>query len=154
MRLNVIPRFAVPYNLGDQYAAIVSLFHGSIPAPDPFRELLGEGEYFWAASRRQALWLTLRALKLNPGCGVAISLFNDLSVSTAVAGAGCRPTYIDVEERTLNMSPDSLAAAQGRFEVVVLGHLFGNVADLRRIRQSAGPALLDRRHGACSPVTR
>jgi len=140
--LNAIPRFALPYSLADTFAAVGSLFRDRIPAPDPFRELLGEGVYFWTASGRQALWLTLRALNLKPNCGVAIPLFNDLSISTAVAGAGCRPVYIDIEERTLNMDPDSLAAARGRFEVVVVGHLFGNVADLKRIRQAAGSAPL------------
>jgi dTDP-4-amino-4,6-dideoxygalactose transaminase len=73
---------------------------------------------------------------------VAISLYNDLSISTAVAGADCRPVYIDVEERTLNMDADSLAAARGQFEAVVVGHLFGNVADLKRIRDAAGPVPL------------
>jgi perosamine synthetase len=142
MILDVIPRFALPYGPGDVFAAVVSLFNDRIPAPVPFRELFGDGAYFWTGSGRQALWLTLKALGLKSGAGVAISLFNDLSISSAVAGADCRPVYVDVEERTLSMDSDSLAAARGRFEAVVVGHLFGNVADLNRIRDAAGPVPL------------
>ncbi len=142
MNLNVIPRFAVPYSFGDQLAAVVSLFRNRIPSPEPFHELLGAGELFWTASGRQALWLLIRALRLRPGCGVAITLYNDLSISTAVVTGGCRPVYVDTEERTLNMDPDALAAARGSYEVVVVGHLFGNVADLKRIRQVTGPTVL------------
>jgi dTDP-4-amino-4,6-dideoxygalactose transaminase len=40
------------------------------------------------------------------------------------------------------MDPGSLAAARGQFSAVVAVHLFGQVADLNRIRQAAGPVPL------------
>ena len=137
--INVIPRFALPYGPGDLLAAAAALFRARPPWPDSFAKVLGKGEKFWTSSGRQALWLALKGLDLKPGSGVAVPLFNDLSVPTAVVRAGCRPIFIDLTERTLTMDPGSLAAARGQFSAVVAVHLFGQVADLIRIRQAAGP---------------
>ena len=137
--INVIPRFALPYGPGDLLAAAAALFRARPPWPDSFAKVLGKGEKFWTSSGRQALWLALKGLDLKPGSGVAVPLFNDLSVPTAVVRAGCRPIFIDLTERTLTMDPGSLAAARGQFSAVVAVHLFGQVADLNQIRQAAGP---------------
>ena len=139
LKVNAIPRFALPYGPGDFLAAAAALFRSRAPWPDAFAKILGKGEKFWTSSGRQALWLALKGLDLEPGSGVAVPLFNDLSVSTAVVRAGYRPIFIDLTERTLTMDPGSLAAARGQFSAVVAVHLFGQVADLIRIRQAAGP---------------
>ena len=142
LNFNVIPRFALPYGFGDLLAALAALLRKRIPSPDPFGEVLGKGEKFWTSSGRQALWLALKGLNLKPGSGVAIPLFNDLSVSTAVVKAKCRPIFIDITEQTLAMDPDSLATAKGQFSAAVAVHLFGQVADLKRIQEAAGPVPL------------
>ena len=142
LSVNVIPRFALPYGYGDLLAALTALLRNQIPSPDPFDKLLGNGEKFWTSSGRQALWLSIKALDLVPGSGVAVPLFNDLSVSTAVVEAGCRPIFIDINEHTLTMDPDSLAENRDQISAVVAVHLFGNVADIKRIRQAAGPVPL------------
>jgi len=142
LNVNVIPRFALPYGPGDLLAAAAALFRTQTPCPDPFGKVLGPGEKFWTSSGRQALWLAIKALDLEPGSGVAVPLFNDLSVSTAVVRAGCCPIFIDISERTLTMDPVSLAAARGQFSAVVAVHLFGQVADLKQIREAAGPVPL------------
>jgi aminotransferase len=142
LNFNVIPRFALPYGLGDLLAAVAALLRKRTSSPDPFGEVLGKGEKFWTSSGRQALWLALKGLNLKPGSGVAVPLFNDLSVSTAVVKAKCRPIFIDITEQTLTMDPDSLATAKGQFSAVIAVHLFGQVADLKRIRAAAGPVPL------------
>lgn len=154
LRVNAIPRFALPYGFGDLLAALTALFRDEIPSPDPFTELLGEGEKFWTSSGRQALWLAITALDLKPGSGVAVPLFNDLSVSTAVVEAGCRPVFIDINEQSLTMDPDSLAAAQGQFSAVVAVHLFGNVANINKIHEAAGtvPLIEDTVHAPLSQL--
>ncbi len=139
---NAIPRFALPYGLGDVLASVAALFRTETPLPDPFGKVLGNGKKFWTSSGRQALWLALKGLDLKPGSGVAVPLFNDLSVSTAVVRVGCRPIFIDLTERTLTMDPGSLAAARGQFSAVIAVHLFGQVADLKRIQAAAGPVPL------------
>jgi perosamine synthetase len=149
---NVIPRFALPYGFGDLLAGAAALLKKWTPSPDPFGEVLGNGDKFWTSSGRQALWLALKGLDLEPGSGVAVPLFNDLSVSTAVVRAGCRPIFIDITEQTLTMDPGSLAAARGQFSAVVAVHLFGQVADLKRIREAAGlvPLVEDTVHAPLS----
>ncbi len=142
LKVIAIPRFALPYGPGDFLAAATALFRVRTPCPDAFAKVLGKGEKFWTSSGRQALWLALEGLALKPGSGVAVPLFNDLSVSTAVVRAGCRPIFIDLTERTLTMDPDSLAAARGQFSAVIAVHLFGQVADLKQIREAAGPVPL------------
>lgn len=142
LRFDVIPRFALPYSLEDSFAALRALCRSQTVPPAPFDELLGRGAKFWAGSGRLGLWLILRAMRLPPGSGVALPLYNDLSVSTAVVGAGYRPVFIDVTEHTITMDPASLAAAAGKFSAVIAVHLFGNVADLRDIRRAAGPVPL------------
>ena len=152
LNVNAIPRFALPYGPGDLLAAAAALFRNQIPMPDPFEKVLGKGEKFWTSSGRQALWLALKSLAVEPGSGVAVPLFNDLSVSTAVVRAGCRPIFIDITERTLTMDSDSLFAARGQFSAVVAVHLFGQVADLKRIREAAGsvPLIEDTVHAPLS----
>jgi len=152
LKVNAIPRFALPYGPGDFLAAAAALFQNQTPWPDPFAQVLGKGEKFWTSSGRQALWLILKALDLAPGSGVAGPLFNDLSVSTAVVRAGFRPIFIDITERTLTMDPASLAAARGQFSAVIAVHLFGQVADLKRIREAAGsvPLVEDTVHAPLS----
>ena len=152
LKLDAIPRFALPYGLSDMLAAAGALIRKQMPAPDGLDKLLGKGEKFWTSSGRQALWLAIKALDLDPGSGVAIQLFNDLSVSTAVASAGYRPIFIDINEKTLTMDPDSLFRARGQFSAVVVVHLFGQVADLKRIREAAGsvPILEDTVHAPLS----
>ena len=152
LHINVIPRFALPYGPGDLVAAAAALFRNQIPSPDPFEKVIGPGEKFWTSSGRQALWLAIKGLDLDPGSGVAVPLFNDLSVATAVVNAGCRPIFIDIKEETVTMDPDSLFAARGQFSAVVVTHLFGQVADLKRIREAAGavPLVEDTVHAPLS----
>ena len=132
-RLNCIPRFALPFTPLDFGAALVAIFR-SCEAPSAFG-LLGDGPKFWTRSGRQALRLLLGALNLKPGSGVALPLFADPSLVTAIVAAGHRPVFIDVDPKFLTMDPTSLDAAQGKFSAVVAVHLFGQMADM--------PALLD-----------
>ncbi len=142
MNVSAIPRFALPYGPGDVLASMAALLRNQLPSPDPFSALLHDGAMFWTSSGRQALWLVLKALRLEPGAGVAVPLFNDLSVSTAVASAGYRPVFIDITECPLTMDPASLESSRGQFAAMVAVHLFGQAADLTRLRKVAGPVPL------------
>src|SRR6516165_7504036 len=124
-RLNAIPRFALPYSAGDFIAASLALVRGA-PPPDAFT-MLGDSPKFWTRSGRQALRLLLTALDLPRGSGVALPLFTDPSLVSAILAAGHRPVFIDVDEQTLTMDPKSLDAAAGKFSAVVIVHLFGQL---------------------------
>lgn len=149
-RLNCIPRFALPYTPMDFMAGLGAIFR-DIPPPKAFG-LLGESRKFWTSSGRQALRLILTALGLKPGSGVALPLFTDPSLVGAIAAAGHRPVFIDVEPRFLTMDPNSLEAARGRFDALVVVHLFGQMADMPALLAAAGnvPMIEDTAHAPLS----
>jgi dTDP-4-amino-4,6-dideoxygalactose transaminase len=131
-------------------AALDALRHGA-PSPDRFA-LLGDSPKFWTASGRQALRLLLSSLRLPPGSGVALPLFTDPSLASAVTAAGHRPVFIDVDSETLTMDPGSLAAASGEYSALVIVHLFGQVADVPGLLAVAGnvPIIEDAAHAPLS----
>jgi perosamine synthetase len=130
-----IPRFALPYTLSDCAAGLRSIVGQT---PPPVFDLLGDSPKFWTRSGRQALRLLLTALDLKPLSGIALPLFTDPSLVSAIVAAGHRPIFIDIEPRYLTMDPKSLLAARGRFDAVVVVHLFGQMADLPALHFAAG----------------
>jgi dTDP-4-amino-4,6-dideoxygalactose transaminase len=149
-RLHSIPRFALPYTPADFAASLVALVQGA-PPPDTF-QLLGGSPKFWTRSGRQALRLLLSVLDLEPGSGVALPLFGDPSLPAAIAAAGHRPVFIDIDPQTLTMDPRSLDRASGDFSAVVVVHLFGHLADIPGLLAAAGnvPILEDAAHAPLS----
>jgi dTDP-4-amino-4,6-dideoxygalactose transaminase len=70
----------------------------------------------------------------------------------AIVAAGHRPVFVDVDAQTLTMDPDALLAKQGRFAVLVVVHLFGQLADMPALLQVAGkvPVIEDAAHAPLS----
>jgi dTDP-4-amino-4,6-dideoxygalactose transaminase len=83
---------------------------------------------------------------------VALPLFTDPSLVRAIAAAGHRPVFIDVDPRFLTMDPHSLYRARGSFSAVVAVHLFGQLADMPVILEAAGeaPVIEDTAHAPLS----
>jgi perosamine synthetase len=150
-RFYTIPRFALPYTAMDFATALMAILLNAPRPPDGF-ELLGESAKFWTRSGRQALRLLLGALNLKAGSGVALPLFTDPSLVTAVIAAGHRPVFIDVDPQFLTMDPKSLEAARGTFAAVVAVHLFGQLADMPAILTVAKdvPVIEDAAHAPLS----
>jgi perosamine synthetase len=149
-RLNSIPRFALPYTAGDFAAALKAMFTGGPPAAG--FPVFGGTPKFWTRSGRQALWLLLRALRLEPLSGVALPLFTDPSLVRAIVAAGHRPVFIDVDPRYLTIDPQSLEDNRGRFSAVVAVHLFGQLADIAALKRAAPhtPIIEDAAHAPFS----
>jgi perosamine synthetase len=149
-RLHTVPRFALPYTSMDFAVALAAIFRAR-PLPHAFG-LLGESAKFWTSSGRQALRLILSALDLKAGSGVALPLFTDPSLVSAIVAAGHRPVFIDVDPRFLTMDPRSLERARGRFSALVIVHLFGQMADMPSLLAAAGdvPVIEDAAHAPLS----
>ncbi len=149
-RFNSIPRFALPYSHRDCGAGLLACLRGA-PSTDAFG-LLGASPKFWTRSGRQALRLLLSALDLKPGSGVAIPLFTDPSLVSAIVAAGHRPVFIDIDPQFLTISPKSLAAACGSFSAVIVVHLFGHMADMPELLAVAKdvPIIEDAAHAPLS----
>jgi dTDP-4-amino-4,6-dideoxygalactose transaminase/acetyltransferase-like isoleucine patch superfamily enzyme len=93
-------------------------------------------------SGTSALHLALLAAGVEPGDEVITSPFTFVATAAAIAHAGARPVFVDVEPRSLTLDPERLAAAiTPRTRAVVPVHIWGQPADMGAIRAVAG------RHG-------
>lgn len=136
--IGTIPRFACPYGIKDATASLRSLVSGSTPPPDIFQNFIGpRAGMLWVRSGRHALSLILKSLNIGPGAGVATPLFNDPSVAQAIAAAGFRPVFVDVEEETLTIDPNSLARVRNQVSAVVVVHYYGHLARMDELQSVA-----------------
>jgi len=98
------------------------------------RDHFVDSECFSFTSARGALAACLRAAGVGPGDEVLLSSFTCLAVPTAVLAVGARPTYCDIDPRTLNVTPEAVVAAMTpKTRAVVVQHTLGSVADVREI---------------------
>lgn len=92
-----------------------------------------------------ALTLALMVWDISPGDAVFVPDFTFFASGETPAYEGATPVFVDAEEDTFNMSPDSLEDAilqvkkEGKLtpRVIVAVDLFGQPADYPRIRQIA-----------------
>jgi dTDP-4-amino-4,6-dideoxygalactose transaminase len=84
-----------------------------------------------------ALELALRAAGVGAGDGVAVPANTFVATAEAVLRAGATPVLVDVDDEHLLMDPERLAEVTDRCRAVLPVHLFGQMAPMRRIRQSA-----------------
>jgi dTDP-4-amino-4,6-dideoxygalactose transaminase len=86
------------------------------------------------ASGTDALLLPLRALDLKPGDEVITPPFTFFATAGAIHNAGGKPVFADIDPGTFNISPAALEAAiTPRTRVVVVVHLFGQMAEMETI---------------------
>jgi dTDP-4-amino-4,6-dideoxygalactose transaminase len=87
---------------------------------------------------RVALLEILRALDLPPGSEVLMTPVTIPDVVNAVLVAGLRPVFVDLDERTCNMSPSSLAArVSPAARVVLITHLSGLASPMAALLEIA-----------------
>lgn len=97
------------------------------------------------ANGTDALSLAVMAWGIGAGDAVFVPDFTFFSTGEIVSFAGATPIFVDVEEDSFNISPDSLTEAieavlaEGRLipRAVITVDLFGQPADYNRIRQIA-----------------
>jgi dTDP-4-amino-4,6-dideoxygalactose transaminase len=87
------------------------------------------------ASGTDALWLALVAAGVRPGDAVITTAFSFFASASAIARAGARPVFVDVDPHTLNVSPELVKArlqAGGSYKIRALlpVHLYGQCADM------------------------
>jgi len=103
------------------------------------RHLEYAGAYSYT-SGRGALAACLAAAGVGPGDDVLLSSFTCLAVPTAVLAVGARPTYCDIDPRSLNVTPDSVVAAlTPNTRAVVVQHTLGSPADVRGVVRRVRP---------------
>jgi dTDP-4-amino-4,6-dideoxygalactose transaminase len=94
-------------------------------------QYLGVSHSAGVASGTDALYLALRLLDLEPGDEVVTSPFTFFASAGAIANAGGRVVLADIDPRTFNLDPGSVAAAvTDRTRAIIPVHLFGRAVDL------------------------
>ncbi len=89
-------------------------------------------------SGTEALWLTLIALGVGPGDDVITVPNTFMATAEAITYCGARPVFVDVDERTYTLDPDSLPqAVTARTKAIIPVHLFGQPADMDSILKFA-----------------
>jgi dTDP-4-amino-4,6-dideoxygalactose transaminase len=89
-------------------------------------------------SGTDALALILRALGIGPGHEVIVPALTAAYTALAVVMTGARPVFADVDPERLTIDPASCAAAvSSATRAIVPVHLYGQTADLARLRAVA-----------------
>jgi dTDP-4-amino-4,6-dideoxygalactose transaminase len=102
-----------------------------------FADWVGHGRQAVAAgSGRLGLELVLRAWDLPAGSEVVLPAYEDLSVPRTIQKLGLVPVCADIDERTGNVSAETVAAVLGpQTRAVVVAHLFGQPAPMAPLQQ-------------------
>jgi dTDP-4-amino-4,6-dideoxygalactose transaminase len=99
------------------------------------------------ANGTEALHLALRALGIGPGHEVITSAFTFIGTAEAISYCGATPVFADIDPGTFNLDPAAVEEAiTPRTRAVMPVHLFGQCADLERLRaicDSRGLALVE-----------
>ncbi|HEU6445725.1 MAG TPA: DegT/DnrJ/EryC1/StrS family aminotransferase [Gaiellaceae bacterium] len=103
------------------------------------------------SSGTAALHLSVLALGIGPGDEVVVPAYTFPATANVVALAGARPVLADVDPETMNVTPETVAAAvTERTKAVLVVHLFGRPAPWEEL-EAAVPsrvALLEDAAGA------
>lgn len=89
-------------------------------------------------SGRTCLTVLLRALNFSRGDEVLVQAYTCVAVPNAVLWADLEPRYVDIESKTLNLSPDDLLKKiTPRTKALIVQHTFGSPAPMERIMEIA-----------------
>ncbi|MEZ5320119.1 MAG: DegT/DnrJ/EryC1/StrS family aminotransferase [Vicinamibacterales bacterium] len=128
-RLSDIPRVLLAAR---EAPAQVDAYH------DAIRAALGVRHVFSYGSGRMGLYELLRALDVRAGDEVILPGYTCVVMPAAILRLGARPVYADIDEATLNVKVDAVAAAiTPRTRVILAQHTFGIPCDLDALQALA-----------------
>ena len=88
------------------------------------------------ASGLDALYLLLKAHDIGPGDDVIIPANTYIATALAVSSTGAKPVLVEPNPLTCNIDPSKIKEAiTDRTKAVLAVHLYGQTADMRRIRK-------------------
>jgi dTDP-4-amino-4,6-dideoxygalactose transaminase len=116
----------------------VARFEGAFAAQAGVARCVG------TSSGLDALRIALLAAGLERGEEVIVPAMTFVATIEAVTQAGGRPIVTDVQEADLNLDPDAATAAlTARTRFILPVHLYGQLADLRRLSSLGHPIVED-----------
>ncbi|MEU5877479.1 DegT/DnrJ/EryC1/StrS aminotransferase family protein [Spirillospora sp. NPDC047279] len=140
--------FAVPSLAGDVPGAVAEVLGSGWITTGPqtgafekdFAGHLGAAHAVAVSSCTAALELCLRALDLPPGSAVLTPSLTFCGAINAILHAGHRPVLVDIDEDTLVVSPETVAAAAARVApaAMITQNQGGYPVDVRAVTAAAG----------------
>jgi dTDP-4-amino-4,6-dideoxygalactose transaminase len=109
-----------------------------------FASYLGVEHVIGVANGTDAITIALRALGVSPGDEVIVPSFTFYASAEAIATAGARPVFCDVDLDTGNVTVETVRAAlTPRTKAIVAVDLFGSPAPCAELRELGLPVLED-----------
>jgi dTDP-4-amino-4,6-dideoxygalactose transaminase len=103
-----------------------------------FGDYMGRRHALALTSCTGALHVSLLACGIGLGDEVITSPMTFIATATAIIEAGARPVFVDVEPDTGNIDSERIEAAiTPRTKAIMPVHLYGQMVDMRRIREIA-----------------
>jgi len=118
-----------------------SVFLTTGPQVEKFENALGEylgGHAVAVTSCTAAMHLCLLAWEIGPDCEVITTPLSFCATANVILHTWATPVFVDVEEETGNIDADLIEGKiTGRTRAIMPVHLYGQMCDMRRIRQIA-----------------
>jgi dTDP-4-amino-4,6-dideoxygalactose transaminase len=103
-----------------------------------FADYLGARNAVGLTSCTGAMHLSLIALGIGPGDEVITTPMTFIATATAIMEAGARPVFVDVEPETGNLDAARVKEAiTSKTRAIIPVHLYGQMCDMRRLREIA-----------------
>jgi perosamine synthetase len=106
---------------------------------EEFARICGVPHAFTLSNASVALMLAGQLCGLRPGDEVVTTPITFVSTSTSILTCGATPVFADVDPRTFNIDPASVAArVTPRTRAIFVAHMFGQCCDMDAINAIAG----------------
>ncbi len=105
-------------------------------------EFCGASDAVGCASGTDALWLALVAAGVQPGDEVLTTPFSFFASASAIAKAGARPVFADIDAATFNLDPAEVESflrggRRDKLRALLPVHLYGQCADMDSLQHLA-----------------
>jgi dTDP-4-amino-4,6-dideoxygalactose transaminase len=105
---------------------------------------LGVPQAIGVGNGTDAIVLVLEAMEIGPGDEVICPSFTFYATAEAIIRTGATPVFADIDQVTLNVDPDDVAAKiTERTKAIMPVHLFGRPADLEALAALGVPIVED-----------